>query len=87
MEKKTEYKKKKNTQGHILFGSALKWSFHGIGCSRSDDQSTADQPQGKPKGSPLQEQEGRYTAFLDPLAPRFYTDTQRGQSGSSDQLQ
>lgn len=62
----------KNTQGYVRFGSALKWSFHGTGCSRSDVQPTAGQSQGKPRGSRLKEQEERYTAFSAPHSPKFY---------------
>lgn len=68
--------KNKNTQGHIRFGSVLKWSFRGTRCSRSDVRSTAGQSRGKPRGGRLQEQEGRRSAFSDPHSPKFYTDTQ-----------
>lgn len=54
-EERRRVKKKKKTQGHVLFGSALKWSFRGTGCSQSDVRPMAGQSQGKPADSPLQE--------------------------------
>lgn len=73
-----------NTQGHVLFGSALKRSSRGIGCSRSDVRSTAGRTQGKPTGGPLQERDGRCTAFLALPSLRFYTHKQRRQNEASE---
>lgn len=77
--------KSKNT--HVLFGSALKQSFHGTGCSRSDARSMAGQSLDKATGTPLQEQEGRCTSSSAPLSPKFCTDTQRRQSRALNQVQ
>lgn len=50
---KEDLEESKNIEGHVLFGSAVKWSFRGTGCSRSGGQSTAGRSLDKPKVSPL----------------------------------
>lgn len=72
---------RKNTQGHLLFGSALKLSFRDTGYSQSDVRPTVGHSQDKPKDSPLQKQEGRHTAFLAPHFPKFYTETEKKTPG------
>jgi len=62
---------------HVLFCTALKWSFHGRGCSQSDVRSMAGQSPGKPEESPLQGQEGRCTASSALLFPKSCKDTKK----------